>query len=205
MAKKSRSGKFGLIKKIDRIQDFVNALEGLTNKQVLVGVPDSKAGRKEGEISNASLAYIHENGAPEAGIPARPFMGPGIASVKDKLAKELKTMGQRVLKARASSRLGEIDRGFARVGIIAVNSIRAKISEGIPPPLAPSTIAGRIRRVKGAKRRARLAAALAVGTPASRQAGVEGIFTPLIVTGQLRNAITYVIRKAPSKPLGRRG
>lgn len=192
--------KYGLIKKLDKAGNFLKAVTTLTKTQVFVGVPREKTTRDEGAISNAALAYIHENGAPEANIPARPFMKPGIDSVKDRIAAELKKTAQMVLKSvSVNVSQKDMQAGLNRAGIVAVNAIRAKISEGIPPPLAESTIKGRIRRVKGKKRRARIQAALDAGTPASRIGGAEGVFTPLVVTGQLRNAITYVLRKAPRK------
>src|SRR5262249_34913263 len=143
----------------------------------------------------------HDNGAPEVGIPARPIFKPGIATVRGQITAELKKGAQAALKSKNPQKL--LVTVLTRVGIIAVNSIKARISAGIPPSLAPSTIAGRIRRVKGAKRRARIQASLDGGTPASRIGGAAGVFTPLVVTGGLRNAITYVIRKVGRK-LGRR-
>ena len=41
----------------------------LANSRLLVGFPAESAGRDEGPLTNAALAYIHDNGAPEAGIP----------------------------------------------------------------------------------------------------------------------------------------
>lgn len=189
--------KFGFTKKIDKVADFVKSITGLTQTQVFVGVPREKDTRDDGPISNASLAYLHENGSLDGKLPARPFMKPGIEAVKARIESELKKTGQLALKSKNPKLT--VEKGLTRIGLIAVNSIRAKISEGIPPPLAESTIKGRIRRVKGRKRRARIQAALDAGTPASRQGGVEGVFTPLILSGQLRNAITFVLRKVPRK------
>jgi hypothetical protein len=182
--------KSGAVKLIDNFASVMRGVELLTGTNVMVGVPGDKAGRREGgPINNAELAYIHDKGAPEANIPARPFMEPGIASVREQLIKEMQNAGNAALKGGTS-----VVTYLNRVGIIATRAIKAKISEGIPPPLAPSTIAGRIRRIKGKKRRQKITDARAVGTPWSRQLGTEGIFTPLIVTGALRNSITYVLR-----------
>ena len=75
MPKASTSGVF---KVVDNLRKLTQGIEVLTTMQVMVGVPDDKSGRREGEINNAELAYIHDKGAPEANIPARPFMEPGI-------------------------------------------------------------------------------------------------------------------------------
>ncbi len=141
----------------------------LAGQEVLAGVPRDEAVRtseEAGEMNNATLAYIHENGAPAANIPARPFMRPGVEDVKDKVATEFK-------KAAASAVQGneaEIDKRMNRAGLIVQSSMRARINEGPPPPLKPGTIAARKRRGR-------------TGTK------------PLIDTGQLRNSINYVIRK----------
>lgn len=185
------SGKLaGVSKVVNNTAKVLKAIDTLTNTVVMVGVPEDKGQRREGEISNAALAYIHDKGSPAASIPARPFMEPGIKAVQGQITQELLAAGQEVLKGQAT-----VTTHLNRIGIIATRSIKAKITEGIPPPLAPSTVQARINRVKSRKRRAKLRADLAAGTPASRQAGAAGLFTPLIVTGQLRNAITYVLRR----------
>lgn len=181
----------GVVLRIDRMAEVLKAVSSLTQNAVMVGVPDTKAGRREGPINNAALAYIHDKGAPAAHIPARPFMEPGIKAVQPQITAELEQAGRIAFTGSPAG----VQASLNKVGIIASNSIKAKISEGIPPPLAPSTIKGRIRRVKGAKRRAKIDAARAAGTPWSKQSGSEGVFVPLIITGQLRNAITYVLRK----------
>jgi hypothetical protein len=195
LAKSSKTA--GVFKTVDNVRKVMQGIDMLTNTTVLVGVPDDRGGRKEaGPINNAALAYIHDKGSPAAGIPARPFMEPGIAAVQDRINLELRNAGNAALRGGGQS---AVTAALNRVGIIATRSIKLKITEGIPPPLAPSTIAARIRRVKGKARRAKIAAARAAGTPDSRIGGIEGLFTPLVVSGQLRNAITYVLRKIKGK------
>ncbi len=191
MPKASTSGVF---KTVDNFKKLTQSVEALTNTQVMVGVPDDKSGRREGEINNAELAYIHDKGAPEAGIPARPFMEPGIKAVQAQIVTEMQNAGKAILNGGKFGSAKSVEGYLNRIGIICVRSIRAKITAGIAPELAPSTIRGRIYRIKGKARRKKIRAELASGTPASRQNGAEGVFTPLVVTGQLRNAITYVLR-----------
>lgn len=186
--------KSGLVTVTNNFAKFMKGVEAMTNKQVMVGVPDDKTERREGEISNAALAYIHDRGSPEANIPARPFMEPGIKEARAAIQMEMENAGKAVLGGT-----GKVETYLNRIGLIATRAIKNVISAGIAPPLAPSTILGRIRRVKGKKRRAAIDAALAAGTPESRQNGVEGVFTPLKVTNQLFNAITYVIRDVRKK------
>lgn len=173
-----------------KIQDSLPRLRGafalLTTKDVLVGVPKDETARKDGEMNNATLAYIHDNGAPASNIPARPFMKPGIESVKGKIVENHKTMAKRALKGDTDA----INRGMTRTGLMAQSAIRKAINDGVPPPLKESTLKARIRAktaVKGAK-----------AELASRQGGgIAGMANakPLVATGQLRNSINFVVRK----------
>lgn len=142
----------------------------LAGQEVLAGVPRDEAVRtasaEAGEMNNATLAYIHENGAPASNIPARPFMRPGVEDVKDKIANEFKLGARSAVQGNEA----EIDKRMNRAGLIAQSAMRARINEGPPPPLKPGTIAARNRRGR-------------TGTK------------PLIDTGQLRNSINYVVRK----------
>ena len=189
--------KSGVVTVIDKTAQFLRAIDGLVGTRVMVGVPSEKALRTDGSDgpNNATLAYIHEHGAPEANIPARPFLAPGIERAKGDTVALLRVAGEKALDGNPAA----VERQLHRVGLLNQASVRSVITEGIPPPLAESTIAGRIRRVKGAKRQAKIAAELAAGTPASRQGGEEGLFVPLVRTGQLRNSITYVLRKVGKK------
>lgn len=184
-------GKAGVQKTVNNTAKLMEGIEILTNTRVMVGVPSDKNTRREEGPSNAELAYIHDKGAPEANIPARPFMAPGIKDVQSQIVSELLLAGKAAISGAGAPTVKVY---LSRVGIIAVRSIKNRITAGIPPPLAPATIAGRIRRIKGKKRKQKIADARAAGTPWSRQSGSEGIFTPLKVTGQLFNAITYVLR-----------
>src|SRR5581483_11534357 len=132
----------GVFKKVDNVSKVLKGIDVLTNTTVMVGVPEDKNARRDGPISNAALAYVHDKGSPAANIPARPFMEPGMKAVKDQIKTELTNAGKAVLKGGASS----ITNYLNRVGIIATRSIKAKITEGIAPPLAPSTVEGRINR-----------------------------------------------------------
>lgn len=159
--------KSGVLTIVDNVAKVIGGIEKLATTRVMVGVPAEKSSRKDGSpVTSADLAYIHENGAPEAGIPARPFLKPGIANKQEEIEDRLKAVGNAALDGN----VGAVDRGFNAVGLIGQNAVRAKINEGVPPPLKPATLAA--RRARG-------------------RTGDK----PLIDTGQLRNALTYVIRK----------
>ena len=162
-------------------------------KDVLVGVPQAKTARPDDPINNATLAYIHDNGAPASNVPARPFMRPGITRATPAIRAEFKIAASAVLTGNE----GLVNASLNRAGLAAQNAIRAVITEGIPPPLKPETIAARKYGRKTASRRKgekEYMKQIAEGaTPAEAQASV-GI-TPLVNTGQLRNSITYVVKK----------
>ena len=140
--------------------------------EVLVGVPAEKTGRKavKGDpaepMNNATLAYIHDNGSPAANIPARPFMRPGIMSVKANISIALEKGARGAIHGEASA----VDKALNIAGMTAQSAIRGKINEGIAPELAESTIAAR------------------------KAKGFQGE-KPLIRTAQMRNSINYVVRE----------
>jgi hypothetical protein len=175
----------------DRTKALIEATRVLTKQDVLVGVPGETnfKGREAGEPSNADLAYVHDNGAPEANIPARPFMRPGMRAAKKQIVAQLKEAGKASLDGDST----KVTARLHAAGLAAVASIRRVITAGIPPPLAASTVEKRIaRRASGTWRRKRRAEVAA--NVAADAAPGEGIFTPLIDTGALRAAITHVIR-----------
>lgn len=158
--------KIGLQTIVDNVAKVAAGIEKLATTRVMVGVPAEKGARQDDEpINNAALAYIMDNGAPEAGIPARPFMRPGIMAKQAEITAALRKTGEAALDGPERA-----EKGFHRVGLIGQAAVRAKINDGPFQPLADSTIED--RRARG-------------------RTGTK----PLIDTGQLRNAINYVIRK----------
>lgn len=144
----------------------IEGLRAIALTQVMVGVPAEKDSREGGQpINNAALAYIHTNGAPEAGIPARPWLEPGIRDIQPEIVRRQ----EGVLKLALDGRPDAVDRAQNALGLRAVSSVKARLKAGPHVPLKESTLAARRRRGR-------------TGTK------------PLIDTGQLLNANTYVIR-----------
>lgn len=163
--------KNGLTVAIDRMPKLVAAVDLMTNTQILVGVPATEALRKPepGEPStpnNAMLAYVHENGDAAGRIPPRPFMNPGVQENRQ----NIETGMGKVARAALDGNEAAVDRGLHAVGLSTQAAIRRKITTGPFLPLSPRTLAR--RRARGR-----------MGTK------------PLIDTGQLRNAINYVLRR----------
>jgi hypothetical protein len=158
----------------DNVKVLQDALVALASRQVLAGVPEEKTNRDDAEspeITNAALAYIHENGAPEVGIPARPFMRPGIEDVRDKLAKMLVSTAKAVVNGANDQ---EVMQRFTAVALVAETGIRDKIVDGPFKPLAEMTIENRRRHGR-------------MGT------------APLIDTAALKASIKGVVRKVDGK------
>lgn len=153
----------------DRVADVLKSVKALTSKEVLVGIPSTTAGRDDTPINNAEIGYLMETGSPAQNIPERPFLVPGVENAQDKFIPHLKAAGLSALEGKTAM----IDRDFDRAGFVAANAVKAKITDGPFTPLSPKTL--QKRRAKG-------------------RTGER----PLIDTGQLRRAVTHVVRKKGS-------
>lgn len=155
----------------DGVPDLLKAIKELTSKEVLVGIPDTAAGRSDPDedgqsISNAEIGYLMENGSPTQNIPPRPHLVPGVEAARGKIEARLKSGAQAALSGKKS----DVDATLTAVGITAENAVKSKITDGPFVPLSPKTIAK--RKAKG-------------------RTGTK----PLIDTSQYRRAITHVVRK----------
>lgn len=174
----------------DRLKALQKGTQRLAGRLVLVGIPGENTERQEGEIKNAQLGYIHEFGAPEVGIPARPFLIPGIQDAQAAITRHLQAAGKAVLTGQGNAAEAHLN----AAGLAAVNSVRKRLTAGIPPPLVESTLRARARRKRGSGHR------ITKGAKAELAARAKGFppsvefAKPLIDTGQLLASITYVIR-----------
>lgn len=151
------------------LDNFAKLSEGvalLAELRVCVGIPDTGDDRKEKTIGNAALLYIHENGAPEVGIPARPTLKPGVQNAKAEINRRLGLAGQAALDGKPQS----VRNQFAAAGTAGASAVKAMINSNVQPPLAEATLAARKRRK------------------------IKRTNT-LVDTGQMRNAVTYVVRE----------
>lgn len=164
------------------------AIAALTKQDVYIGVPAENAGARAGGMNNAELSYIHEFGAPAAGIPARPHLVPGIEDIKGEAADVLKGAAKQALAGNA----GAVEAALHRIGLLGQNAVRAKFQGNDWPPLKDSTLdyaapkkdaeGNTLTDKKGNVKRGK-----------SRRE--EGKINPLLDTRQLMKSHTYVIRK----------
>lgn len=187
----------GLKVKVDNLPELRQSIGLLLAHEVLVGFPEDTTERKDpesmaGGITNASLGYIHDNGAPEANVPARPFMIPGITSVLPTITNTLVRMAEFGLSGRPN----KIQEGNERIGLMAVGAIQAYITAGIGPPLADYTVAQRAKKGrKGAQaEQNRRAAGYGASAPGA------GLVTPLIDTAEMLKSLNYVVRLRAARP-----
>ena len=149
----------------DGLEKFKEALKLLSSTNVLIGIPEQKSEREEDTpITNAAIGYINENGSDLNNIPPRPHLVPGIKKVQTEITEEFKKAA-----LKAFSNPGAVVQHFTRAGIIASNSVKKIITsqDGFEEISEATKKARENNNFKGEK--------------------------ALIVTGQYRNAITYVI------------
>lgn len=153
----------------DFTDDFNRIVSKFKRDAVLVGIPQEGAGRESGEdaapINNATLLAINEFGSPANNIPPRPVMSIGIRAAQTGIAELFRQTAIDVLtKGSAALKIY-----YERIGMLAATSVKLTINQqiGIEPPSAATMAARKAKGFKGDK--------------------------ALIVTGQMRNAITYVV------------
>lgn len=157
--------KSGLTIRADTAQSILDALKTLANKDVLVGIPESKDERDDGDIGNAAIGYINENGSPAQNIPPRPHLKPGVMSVEQDFLPHLKAAAQKALEGNEEGAVTSFD----RAGTVAASGVKRYITITGFTPLADATIANRLRRGRTGNK-------------------------PLIDTGEYRRSITHVVR-----------
>lgn len=163
--------KTGLTTIFDDVAKVISGISMVATARVMVGIPAAKDQREDGgEINNAALGYIHDRGAPEANIPARPWLESGIATAQTPIEDGLKRAADAAFEGRPEG----VRRELNVVGLKAQAAVRKKITDGPFDALAPRTLAA--RRARG-------------------RTGTK----PLIDTGQLRSAVSYVIREKDSQ------
>lgn len=154
----------------DFTKEFNELIKRFKGDAVLVGIPESQGHRKEeDEISNAAILAMNHFGSPANNIPPRPVMSIGIKNAQAAIADQFKLAA----KLSLTKGLSALNTYYERAGIIASNAVKAVINsqEGIKPP-ASSTLSARKYLTEN---------------------GFKGV-KALLVTGQLRNAITYVVK-----------
>ncbi len=160
----------------DFTKTFNETIKKFKRDAVLVGIPQDENAREPADdepdapMNNAALLALNHFGSEEAHIPPRNVLGTGIKNAQEQIAEEFKKAAKNALTKGWSA----LETYYERAGIIASNACKKVINdqEGIEPP-AESTLKARKYLT---------------------QSGFKGT-KALLVTGQMRNAITYVVNK----------
>lgn len=171
-----------VIKKGPGVEKLKQALERITHMDVLVGVPMNKNPRTETSINNAALLFLHTNGSPLQGIPARPVIEPAIQADgnREQITDQLGMAAQAVLQGNPALAV----RCLHLAGQAGENVSREWFTDSRNgwPPNKPETVRRKIRKMSSKQ----FKEAAKSGEPLTR---------PLIDTGQLRKSIIYVVRE----------
>lgn len=184
--------KTGLTIVHDHVAALDRAFNYIADTRVAVGIPSTRAGRENEDgqdINNAALGYIHENGAPEVGLPPRPHLIPGILRVQSQTEAGLR----RAAEAAMDGDQPAAERSLNAVGLRAASSVKQVLREGVPPPIQDDTI--RNRRFGRQTKSMRPGEKEELRRRASGQAPAMDLVKPLINSAQLLNSYTYVLRK----------
>ena len=155
----------GVVARGQGLAGLQEAIETLLKQDVMVGIPEGPP-REDGGMTNAQIGYVHENGSPANNTPERRFLVPGVEAVQAEIAKRFEKATQAALDGNTEG----VMRHLNAAGMIAQNSVKAVLNAGDFTPLAQRTIYQRELR------------------------GITRI-SPLVDTAQMRNSITYVVRK----------
>jgi phage gpG-like protein len=135
-------------------------------RAVRVGVqgPEGAAVHDDSDgLTNAQLAAIHEFGT--ATVPERSFIRATIEAHGREYERILGAEAAKIIAGRST-----VERSLTLLGMRVEGDMKATIEAGIPPPLAPVTVAA------------------------------KGSSQPLIDSGQLRNSITSKVVEGDQEP-----
>lgn len=158
-----------------------DSLKELKKTSIYVGIPRGSDGdvRDDGSgILNSDLGWIHEKGSPAAGIPPRPFLEPGVESVKDVLAE---CMGDAITAALKGDNL-RMNANLEEASQRALSAVQNYMNTADFEPLKPATLKYRNR---------------SRGTKSKRDGEDEGTAEnrPLINTRSLIGALLAMVHK----------
>lgn len=171
---------------VARIAQLPAEFQGRVAKAGVVGAEHYEDGTPV-----AYVAAIQEFGAPERGIPARPFFRPTIAEQRDEWAGLLADGARAVIRGATTAE--DVLEG---VGLQAAGDIRAKIASIQEPKLSPITLLLRKYRREnpGAKVGAKLVGQIAAEYAANQGIDLSGVSTkPLVDSGLLLQSIQNTV------------
>jgi len=211
-------GKVSLKTKVNNTLALIKSIKSISGMEVLVGIPEDSSKREEGMVTNAQLimyhtkgvqskkssqgiegnedtstqygvaqsVYITAKGSPLWKLPPRPIIEPALEAQgnRERIQEDLKLAAKEMLDGKSTEAINALH----VAGIDAVNMIKDWF---IDPrnnwPLATdATVQASINRKYKSKRKR-------AAKMDAYKAGKEGSKQLLVDTGQMRNAITYIV------------
>lgn len=163
------------------------AVSGLNQARVLVGIPEAETSRDDEAITNAALMYIHTNGSEVMNIPKRPVIEPSIEADRAQLEDAL----GKAITAELDGETEKCNSILERVGTRATNDAKRWFTDPRNgwQRNKLSTIKRKLSKLTGKRYRKAMEQLMSAGETGD----VSELDTPLIDTGQLRRAITYIV------------
>ncbi len=120
-----------------KLDGLLNRIKALSQKEICVGVIAKTAQRNDqkARFNNAQIAAVHEFGAPNKGIPARPFLRPTLIRNKQAYTDGLATQMRKTLRQKLSP-----EQAYQQVGFKAARDVQHEIRHGAHTPLKAATI-----------------------------------------------------------------
>lgn len=147
---------------------------------VKVGVLGKKAREKtDGKVDTVTLAFLHEFGAPGAGIPERSFIRATFDQNRAKYRALVKKLVAQMLRDKTMTE----KKALGIIGATMAADVKRYVTQGagVPPPNAPATLRRKLKRTrKGSK-----------GQPRT-----------LIDTGRMVASVTYEVTAGGTKTEG---
>lgn len=167
---------------LEYIKDAINHLQ---NARVFVGIPEAETSRKDTGPTNAGLLYIHTNGSEVMNIPARPVIEPAIEADKTQLEAVL----IQAITAKLDGETERFEMLLEKAGLRGANDAKRWFTNPNNgwPRNSITTIKRKLSKLTGKRKRKAL--------DLLNSGNIDEVDTPLIDTGQLRRAITYVVDK----------
>jgi len=176
-------------------ESFIKEAMGtLENAKVYVGIPEAETNREsqKDEVTNAGLLFIHTNGSPIRHIPARPVIEPSIEANHEPIEQGLHATADYVLDGKKA----EANQMLKKVGTLGANGAKKWFTDPRNGwrQNSPETIRRKLSKLTGKRLRKALDVLNSVSEnmPLVGTTALDEINTPLIDTGQMRRAITWV-------------
>lgn len=116
------------------VKGLLERIAALGEPKVYIGIPSSNNAR-QGASNNATIAAVHEMGAPSRGIPARPFLIPTMERNAEKYTTLMAQGFRNALQDKEKA--AEV---YEKIGLVASSDVKDYIVSGQFVPLKQSTI-----------------------------------------------------------------